>query len=108
AKAFEGNQVVDDFSAIVNRGEKIVIVGRNGVGKTTLLKALLSDAPGAGGASPADLDSGSVRWGHEAAVGYFPQDHTGLIRKGMTAVEWLHQFDPDAVRQDIHGLLGQM
>jgi ATPase subunit of ABC transporter with duplicated ATPase domains len=31
-----------------------------------------------------------------------------LIQKGMTAVEWLHQFDPDASRQDIHGLLGQM
>ena len=37
---------IDDFSAIVNRGEKIVLVGRNGVGKTTLLKALLADAPG--------------------------------------------------------------
>jgi len=111
SKAFERdgavNHVIDGFDAIVNRGEKIVIVGRNGVGKTTLLKALLSDAPGVE-ASPQDLDSGSVRWGHEASVGYFPQDHTGLIRKGMTAVEWLHQFDPDAARQDIHGLLGQM
>jgi len=107
SKAFEGNEVIDGFDAIVNRGEKIVIVGRNGVGKTTLLKALLSDAPGVP-PSPADLDRGSVRWGHEASVGYFPQDHTGLIRKGMTAVEWLHQFDPDASRQDIHGLLGQM
>ena len=42
------------------------------------------------------------------SIGYFPQDHTGAIEKGMTAVEWLHQFDPDASRQDIHGLLGQM
>ena len=108
SKAFGNHQVIDDFSAIVNRGEKIVIVGRNGVGKTTLLKALLSDATGAMLTSPKDLDSGSVRWGHEATVGYFPQDHTGLIEKGMTAVEWLHQFDPDAARQDIHGLLGQM
>jgi ATPase subunit of ABC transporter with duplicated ATPase domains len=108
SKAFENHHVIDGFDAIVNRGEKIVIVGRNGVGKTTLLKALLSDAPGAIGSSPADLDSGTVRWGHEALVGYFPQDHTGLIEKGMTAVEWLHQFDPDAHRQDIHGLLGQM
>ncbi|MEO8681808.1 MAG: ATP-binding cassette domain-containing protein, partial [Vicinamibacterales bacterium] len=49
-----------------------------------------------------------VKWGHEVAIGYFPQDHTGEIQKGMTAVEWLHQFDPDASRQDIHGLLGQM
>jgi ATPase subunit of ABC transporter with duplicated ATPase domains len=106
-KAFGDLQVIDTFEAIVNRGEKIVVVGRNGVGKTTLLRALLSDAPGVT-ADPSALDAGSIRWGHEVSVGYFAQDHTGVIRKGMTAVEWLHQFDPDAARQDIHGLLGQM
>ena len=84
-----------------------MLVGRNGVGKTTLLKALLADAPDLP-ASPADLDSGTLRWGHEVSIGYFPQDHTGAIEKGLTAVEWLHQFDPDASRQEIHGLLGQM
>jgi ATPase subunit of ABC transporter with duplicated ATPase domains len=68
---------------------------------------LLADAPDRA-ASPADVDAGTVRWGHEVSIGYFPQDHTGAIEKGMTAVEWLHQFDPDASRQDIHGLLGQM
>jgi ATPase subunit of ABC transporter with duplicated ATPase domains len=108
SKAFSPElQVIDDFEAIVNRGEKIVIVGRNGVGKTTLLRALLADAPGVT-PDPSAIDSGTVRWGHEVSVGYFAQDHTGAIRKGMTAVEWLHQFDPDAARQDIHGLLGQM
>jgi ATPase subunit of ABC transporter with duplicated ATPase domains len=107
AKAFDGAPVITNFSAVVNRGEKIVLVGRNGVGKTTLLKALLHDAPGVE-PSPKEIDAGSVRWGHEVSVGYFAQDHTGTIRKGMTAVEWLHQFDPDAARQDIHGLLGQM
>ena len=106
-KGFGGTPVIDGFSGIVNRGEKIVLVGRNGQGKTTLLKALMSDAPGVNG-SPDDLDRGTVRWGHEVSVGYFPQDHTGAIQKGMTAVDWLHQFDPDASRQDIHGLLGQM
>jgi ATPase subunit of ABC transporter with duplicated ATPase domains len=107
AKAHGPTAVVSNFNAIVNRGEKIVLVGRNGVGKTTLLKALLADAPGMN-ASPGDIDSGVVRWGHEVSIGYFPQDHTDEIQKGMTAVEWLHQFDPDASRQDIHGLLGQM
>jgi ATPase subunit of ABC transporter with duplicated ATPase domains len=106
-KGFGGKPVIDGFTGIVNRGEKIVLIGRNGQGKTTLLKALMSDAP-AGSGSPADLDSGALRWGHEVSVGYFPQDHTGAITKGMTAVDWLHQFDPDASRQDIHGLLGQM
>jgi ATPase subunit of ABC transporter with duplicated ATPase domains len=106
-KAYGGQVVVPGFATIVNRGEKIVLVGRNGVGKTTLLKALLADAPGLP-SSPRDLDAGSVRWGHEVSIGYFAQDHTGAIEKGMTAVEWLHQFDPEAARQDIHGLLGQM
>src|SRR5437016_13035569 len=94
-KAFGDHEVIKSFSAIVNRGEKIVLVGRNGLGKTTLLKELMTEQP-------------SVRWGHEVSIGYFPQDQTGLIEKGLTAVEWLHRFDPDAARQDIHGLLGQM
>src|SRR5258706_4988730 len=58
-KAFGALTVVDDFSAIVNRNEKIVLVGRNGLGKTTMLKALLSDAPTVD-ANPDALDSGSV------------------------------------------------
>lgn len=107
SKKFGHQKVVTNFEAVVNRGEKIVLVGRNGVGKTTLLKALLSDAPNLPSAKQ-DLDAGTIRWGHEVSIGYFPQDHNGVIQKGMTAVEWLHQFDPDAHRQDIHGLLGQM
>ena len=107
AKAHDGVDVIRGFDAIVNRGERIVLVGRNGLGKTTLLKALLADAPEQP-AAPKDIDAGSVRWGHEVAIGYFAQDHTGAIEHGLTAVEWLHRFDPDASRQDIHGLLGQM
>jgi ATPase subunit of ABC transporter with duplicated ATPase domains len=106
-KAHGGVPVVSGFGGVVNRGDKVVLVGRNGLGKTTLLKALLADAPGVD-ASPVDIDGGTVRWGHEVSIGYFPQDHTGTIEKGLTVVEWLHRFDPDASRQDIHGLLGQM
>src|SRR5687767_7715282 len=107
SQSFGDLDVIPNFDAIINRGEKIVLTGRNGIGKTTLLKALLADAPNLP-PSPEDRDEGAVRWGHEVSIGYFAQDHTGAIRKGMTAVEWLHQFDPDAHRQDIHGLLGQM
>jgi ATPase subunit of ABC transporter with duplicated ATPase domains len=107
SKAHGGALVVPNFSAVVNRGERIVLVGRNGAGKTTLLQSLLADSPGQP-ARPSDIDSGSVRWGHEVSIGYFAQDHTGAIEKGTTVVEWLHRFDPDASRQEIHGLLGQM
>ena len=107
SKAFGGTAVISRFGAIVNRGDRVVLVGRNGAGKTTLLKALMADAPDMP-ASPDDRDQGKLRWGHEVSIGYFPQDQSGEIEKGMTVVEWLHRFDPDASRQDIHGLLGQM
>ena len=107
SKAFSGRPVIAGFSGIVNRGEKVVLAGRNGVGKTTLLRALIADGPGVD-QNPGDRDAGTVRWGHEVSIGYFAQDHTGVIDKGLTVVEWLHRFDPDAARQDIHGLLGQM
>ena len=107
AKAHGETQVLSGFSTIVNRGDRIVLVGRNGAGKTTLLKALLADAPDRR-PSPGDLDRGTVRWGHEVSIGYFPQDHAGEIEKGLTVVEWLHRFDPDLSRQEIHRLLGQM
>jgi ATPase subunit of ABC transporter with duplicated ATPase domains len=107
SKAYGSEHIVTNFGAVVNRGEKVVLVGRNGAGKTTLLRTLMADTPNLPPA-PADRDAGTLRWGHEISIGYFPQDHTGLIEHGRTAVEWLHQFDPDAARQDIHGLLGQM
>ena len=106
-KAYGDHEVIRGFDGMVQRGEKIVLAGRNGQGKTTLLKVLMADAPGMT-PNPGDIDAGTVKWGHEVSIGYFPQDQTGLIAKGTTAVEWLHRFDPDASRQDIHGLLGQM
>ncbi len=107
AKAYGDQQVINGFTANVTRGEKVGLIGRNGAGKSTLLKALLANAPGID-VDPAAIDSGKVVWGHEAAIGYFAQDHQGAIEKGMTTYDWLHQFDPQASSEEIRGLLGQM
>jgi len=116
AKAYDGKEVIKNFTVSVLRGEKIALMGRNGAGKTTLVNALLANSPSTpeaelrktSGYEGTFLDSGKVLWGHEAGVGYFAQDHKGLIQPGMTVFEWLHQWDPSAAHEEIRGLLGQM
>ncbi|HJW43630.1 MAG TPA: ATP-binding cassette domain-containing protein [Geothrix sp.] len=101
------HEVIKGFSAMVQRGEKVALMGRNGIGKTTLLNALLANAPQVteGGLK---LDAGVVKWGHEANVGYFSQDFAESIPKGYELVTWLHQFDPEATKEQIRGIMGQM
>jgi ATPase subunit of ABC transporter with duplicated ATPase domains len=109
-KAYDGVKVLQPFSASVTRGEKIALMGRNGTGKTTLLKSLIRNATGF--IEDADkqfaIDGGTVAWGHNALVGYFAQDHSESIVKGTTAIEWLHQFKLQATQEELRGLLGQM
>jgi ATPase subunit of ABC transporter with duplicated ATPase domains len=109
-KSYDGVRVFNPFSASVARGEKIALMGRNGTGKTTMLKSLLRNAPGFIDSAETQfpVDSGTVAWGHNAAVGYFAQDHTDSITKGTTAIEWLHQFRPQATQEELRGILGQM
>ncbi len=109
-KAYDGVKVFVPFSASVTRGEKIALMGRNGTGKTTLLKSLLRNATGYIEDSDKEftIDGGSVAWGHNALVGYFAQDHAESIVKGTTAIEWLHQFKLQATQEELRGLLGQM
>ena len=106
-KIYDDRNVLDNFSANVLRGEKICMMGRNGAGKTTLLKSILSNYPGLAD-KDFTLDSGAVFWGHEAHVGYFPQDVSAMIEHGLTVAEWLHRWKPDAHVEDIRGILGQM
>ncbi len=106
-KFYSDLKVLDDFSANVLRGEKVCLMGKNGAGKTTLVKSLLANYPGL--SDPEfTLDNGTVFWGHEAQVGYFPQDVGSTIEHGLTVAEWLHRFDPKASVEEIRGILGQM
>ena len=98
-KAYERNKVVTDFTASISRGEKIALMGRNGAGKTTMLRSIVE---------PGFADAGTAEWGHEVSVGYFAQDHRETIPDGLTLLEFLHGFDPQAAQEELRGLLGQM
>ncbi len=101
------NQVIKRFTARILRGERIALMGRNGMGKTSMLKAILANAPGVA-LKPDGTMGGKVTWGHEAQIGYFAQDHRESIEKGSTVFEWLNQFDPAATKEELRGLLGRM
>jgi ATPase subunit of ABC transporter with duplicated ATPase domains len=110
-KSYGELKVINGFSANLDRGEKIALMGRNGMGKTTLLKSLVRNAPGFIDESERHfgVDGGTVRWGHEVAVGYFAQDHTDSMERSNTpTIEWLWQFDPSASQEELRGLLGRM
>lgn len=100
-KSFEDNTVLTDVTFTLTRGQKLVVVGPNGVGKTTLLRTL---------AQSQEADRGRFSLGHEVSLGYLPQDHEEGLAGGAerTAFEWLYQWDDKATVEEIRGLLGRM
>jgi len=112
SKSYDGLKVIPNFSANVTRGEKIALTGRNGAGKTTMLRSIIRNAGQFIGEAEHKfkIDSGNVIWGHEVTVGYFPQDFGYTIdkSKGINALDWLWQFKPQAPQEEIRAALGQM
>lgn len=102
AKAYDGPEVIKDFSLEVHRGDKIGIIGNNGRGKTTLLKML---------AHAMKPDNGSVEYGHQVEPSYFPQDHQDILDKeqcSMNAFDWLKSRREAVYDQDVRSVMGKM
>lgn len=100
SKSYEEKTIINDFSISISKGEKVGIVGTNGVGKTTLLKLLLKQL---------DPDKGEVKWGDSVEASYFPQDQRDAIEPHSdTLVEWLLKNSSGYELQDIRAILGRM
>jgi ATPase subunit of ABC transporter with duplicated ATPase domains len=99
SKAWPETVVCDRFRATITKGEKIAIIGKTGVGKTTLCKMLMGELK---------PDAGVIEWGTQTSIGYLAQDHRDGIENGTTVTQWLHGHDPSAGIQDVRGLLGRM
>ena len=78
SKAFGDNQVLKDVSLTVGRGERLAIIGPNGIGKSTLLKIAMGEL---------EADAGTVEWGYETYPGYFAQNHRDQLSHDRQTVE---------------------
>lgn len=99
SKSYEDKKILNNVSFTVTRGEKIVIIGPNGVGKSTLLKILLNKTL---------ANSGSHEWGHEAQISYFAQDHHELLNESMSVIDWLSTQAPTENDNTLRSVLGQL
>jgi ATPase subunit of ABC transporter with duplicated ATPase domains len=99
-KSFDA-PVIDNLSFEVARGDKVAVIGNNGMGKTTLLKIL---------AGVLEKDRGKVEIGHEVKMSYFPQNHEDLVSRQDTSniFEWLRSRRQGVYDQDIRGVLGKL
>ncbi|MGE0082199.1 MAG: ABC-F family ATPase [Thiohalomonadaceae bacterium] len=88
------------LNLMVEVGERIAVIGQNGIGKTTLLRCLVGDLP---------ADAGTVKWSENVQIGYFAQDHAADFAEDMTLFEWMRQWaKPRHDEQWIRGTLGRL
>jgi len=89
-----------DFKFMTEVGERIAIIGPNGIGKSSLVKTLAGELP------PKD---GSVKWSENANIGYYAQDHENFFENDLDLFEWMTQWaSPEDDEQVIRGTLGRL
>ena len=95
-KAFGEKRLFSDVEFMINRGEKIALIGKNGVGKTTLLKVILSQLE----------HEGDIEWGHAIQMGYYAQNQSEELDGEKTVFQTIDDEAVGEIRTQIRGLLG--
>ena len=97
-KSFGDQEVLHGVDLTVRRGDRLAIMGANGIGKSTLLKILMAEL---------DQDAGSVEWGYETHPGYFAQDHREQFESpAYTAENWIWDSVPEKDIGYVRGAMG--
>lgn len=101
SKTIDGEKVLDNISFIMNKDDKIALVGKSEIAKTTLFKILMGEM---------EPDSGSFKWGITTSQSYFPADNSSYFNDtDETLVDWLRQYSPnDQTESFLRGFLGRM
>lgn len=99
SKTIDGEKVLDNISFVINREDKVALVGPNEKAKTVLFKILVGEM---------EPDSGSYKWGLTTTQSYFPKDNTKDFSGEETIVEWLTAYSEIKDATYVRGFLGRM
>ncbi|MDX9918719.1 MAG: ABC-F family ATP-binding cassette domain-containing protein [Paludibacter sp.] len=95
-KAYGDHVVLDNIGLIINRGEKVAFVGKNGEGKSTLVKCIMSEIE----------YSGKLKLGHNVKIGYFAQNQASMLDENRTVFETIDLVAVGDIRTKIRDILG--
>ena len=96
SKKYNDHVVFEKASLVIERGEKVAFVGKNGEGKSTMIKAIMGEI---------DFE-GTMEIGHNVKIGYFAQNQASLLDEELTVFETIDQIAIGDIRTKIKGLLG--
>jgi ATPase subunit of ABC transporter with duplicated ATPase domains len=100
SKSYGEKPVFRDLTLTIEAGERVAVVGTNGIGKTTLLRSILGELP---------LNHGSVKWAENADAAYMPQDHAAAFEDPVTVFDWMRaRGKPRDDDQAIRAVLGRL
>lgn len=97
SKSYGDHVVFKDANLVIERGQKVAFVGKNGEGKSTMIKAIMKEI---------EYDGGSVEIGHNAQIGYFAQNQASLLDENATIFETIDDIAVGDIRSKIKDLLG--
>ncbi len=99
-KGFDDGPLFKNFNLLLEVGEKIAIIGANGVGKSTMLKTLVGEL---------EPDQGTVKWSENAQVGYYAQDHAEDFDNDLSVFDWMSQWKQEGDdEQAVRSILGRL
>jgi ATP-binding cassette subfamily F protein 3 len=96
SKAYDDHVVFKDANLVIERGQKVAFVGKNGEGKSTMIKAIMGEIP----------FEGSLTIGHNTKIGYFAQNQASLLDENKTIFETIDDIAVGDIRSKIKDLLG--
>lgn len=99
SKSYGNKKVIENVSFELERGERLAIIGPNGIGKSTLLEILTDNVK---------ADHGEFEWGFGVRQSYFPQDYTREVYGNTCLLDWLSQFDKNLPQEKLREILGRV